>query len=1066
MQALGKLCGKLNKDTQREMIEAWKELCGSNLFWSKCQTLAEGTGTVPDAAESVWAELDRFRRSLVPLTYLPGFPVVSECNRLAASLQAMVLGAVLIRLARVRSGKSSGKRFRRWIRRIDGAAFAENSLPPLAGADHSTLAGADQSTLAGADQSTTMADELALLEVILHGRTASSHRSAVWSVVRSLLGRTTAMRPVPVLLVSQSDDQGDVAWLSLSRVPGQGLLVPAPWMLRTLGPDWCDALQNLAKRDGVIPAGCDVLYDLPGLAPLDGTSAQAAFGVALGLFREGREQAPHCAVSAALTGTALTELAPVEGLVTSGRTLGPKLVAARAAGLRRVIVAPENSRQLKDIPRDGLEVQSAATLKEALDLATPDISKNEVMAQLRGLLEQHPADGLLREVLQLAETPEGRSLGRFWLYKKISSRVATDIWAAWDTANKRRVVLKCLKRQEASPKLRKRFTDEARTLAEHQRTNIVRYCGGPFSLPDDHSSGYSDYLAMEAVVPGSLGKLIRDVAAGRRRPFDREAEIKLIAEDLLDAVGYLHEKNLIHHDIKPSNVLIEEADGRVKRAVVADFEVQLERLAGMEIRTLAGADQSTREEEVDYTVKEHVFGTPPYKAPELRAVEASDPSPRSDIYAIGLVIGALLAGRECAVDEPTEAFIEGLPCAGQLKDVLLRATKPLPTERYASCADFWAELRECTFAWKSDLDNKVPISVREAVPVVSLGVALNALGGIIARFLNSFFYFDLIGTLFTALVLGPWWALLVGLWTNTLTALLLYPGVPVEEYAPWVLVQFVAAGVGSTLFACVPTAGAWLRGERKVPFPLPREPGSLGRALALVAFVAFYGLLIAAICTFVGTTVPGSQHGILHRVMDNQGSGFSDKLLLNSTNALIELIVALYLVGSTMTTLGNRLIVQRRPGKMLGTPLTWWLGLCCLAAGLVCWLGSSLYPPVTLPDSFPPRVAFVVLLLLALAGILLAFVLEPLVWRRLLPRYRDPYSVLRQPQPSRGRKFWRGLVIFLILLALVVRLRYADVAGIEVALAKNLYFAALVVILVLAGTTAWGGRVPADKVTG
>lgn len=123
------------------------------------------------------------------------------------------------------------------------------------------------------------------------------------------------------------------------------------------------------------------------------------------------------------------------------------------------------------------------------------------------------------------------------------------------------------------------------------------------------------YIAMEYVAGGDLAQLQRD---GRPMLPRRAVEI---AARVAHALAHAHALGIVHHDIKPANILVDEVAGQVK---LADFG--LARLADLQ-RSRTGV----------------LAGTPVYMSPEQLAEGAQDA--RADLYSLGVVLFELLAGR-------------------------------------------------------------------------------------------------------------------------------------------------------------------------------------------------------------------------------------------------------------------------------------------------------------------------------------------------------------------------------------------------------------------------------------
>lgn len=186
------------------------------------------------------------------------------------------------------------------------------------------------------------------------------------------------------------------------------------------------------------------------------------------------------------------------------------------------------------------------------------------------------------------------------------------VYLAREESLERLVAVKVLSQErgldEAS---RERFRREARTAARLTHPNIVPL----------HAFGEAEgmmYLVMGYVSGESLAsRLRRDVRLG-------VAETRRIVADLADALDHAHRQGVVHRDVKPDNVLIDDESGR---ALLADFGVA-RALGGGGTMTQAGT----------------VIGTPDFMSPE-QAAGNPHVDGRSDLYSLGALAYALLAGR-------------------------------------------------------------------------------------------------------------------------------------------------------------------------------------------------------------------------------------------------------------------------------------------------------------------------------------------------------------------------------------------------------------------------------------
>jgi serine/threonine-protein kinase len=154
-----------------------------------------------------------------------------------------------------------------------------------------------------------------------------------------------------------------------------------------------------------------------------------------------------------------------------------------------------------------------------------------------------------------------------------------------------------------------RFRREAQSAASLSHPNVVQV------YDQGRAEDGRPYIAMEHVPGGNLKYLIT-----RRGVLD-PAEAALLASQVAEALGAAHERGIVHRDVKPQNVLIDEAGD----AKVADFGIAL---AASSSSTTSGTNR--------------VFGTASYMSPEQAMGERV--GPQSDLYSLGVVLYEMLTG--------------------------------------------------------------------------------------------------------------------------------------------------------------------------------------------------------------------------------------------------------------------------------------------------------------------------------------------------------------------------------------------------------------------------------------
>ncbi len=171
-----------------------------------------------------------------------------------------------------------------------------------------------------------------------------------------------------------------------------------------------------------------------------------------------------------------------------------------------------------------------------------------------------------------------------------------------------------------NPRILKRFTKEARTLSSLNHPNIVAiYEIG--DIQDCH------YIVMEYFQDSLKERIKKD---GNLLP----EEALHIASQIADALFYAHQKNIIHRDVKPDNIMFRQ-DGT---PVILDFGIAKQMDSNTKI-TRTGTS----------------IGTPQYMSPEQCNAEKLDG--RSDIYSLGVVLYEMLTGRPPYTGDTTMAII-------------------------------------------------------------------------------------------------------------------------------------------------------------------------------------------------------------------------------------------------------------------------------------------------------------------------------------------------------------------------------------------------------------------------
>ncbi|HEX9886519.1 MAG TPA: serine/threonine-protein kinase [Longimicrobiales bacterium] len=212
--------------------------------------------------------------------------------------------------------------------------------------------------------------------------------------------------------------------------------------------------------------------------------------------------------------------------------------------------------------------------------------------------------------------------GRYSLERELGRGGMGIVFLAREVALDRMVALKLLPPEMAArPGLKERFLREARMAARLSHPNIV-----PIHTVDE-VDGFV-FFAMAYVDGGTLGDRIRE-----RGPLTHSEAVRLLRE-VSWALGHAHLQGLVHRDVKPDNILLEQGTGR---AMVTDF--------GIAVLAEDAGDESPTQ----------VLGTAEFMSPEQATGAVVDA--RSDLYSLGCVGFYALSGRVPFTADTAQAIL-------------------------------------------------------------------------------------------------------------------------------------------------------------------------------------------------------------------------------------------------------------------------------------------------------------------------------------------------------------------------------------------------------------------------
>lgn len=324
-------------------------------------------------------------------------------------------------------------------------------------------------------------------------------------------------------------------------------------------------------------------------------------------------------------------------------------------------------------------------------------------ARQMGLVDTLPASEALSP--RSADAPPDR-VGPYRLVRTVGSGGMGEVWLGeQEQPVKRRVAVKLIRTELATERFLDRFQAERQALALMEHDGIARiYDTG--TTPDG-----APYLIMEYVDGGP----VTDYCDGRR--LGVRARVELCAR-IADAIEHAHQNGVIHRDLKPTNLLVTESDGRPVPKVI-DFG-------------LAKAIDIPLSDRTQLTQTGQIVGTPEYMSPEQAWGGQVDT--RTDVYSLGVVLYELLTGQHplrlerlgqanlvkllhaigeqdavrpssrvskssVNIENTSRSRRQRSPRAlaatlrGDLDCILLRALSREPAHRYASIGEFASDLR-------------------------------------------------------------------------------------------------------------------------------------------------------------------------------------------------------------------------------------------------------------------------------------------------------------------------------------------------------------------------------------
>lgn len=300
------------------------------------------------------------------------------------------------------------------------------------------------------------------------------------------------------------------------------------------------------------------------------------------------------------------------------------------------------------------------------------------------------------QVMQLLSGKAAFFLGKYKLLNLLGVGGMGRVFLAEHTIMHRKVALKVISKEFSNnPDALKQFQAEARAIATLNHINIVQ-------AYNFESEGDRFYIVMEYVDGQSLEKRVL-----KEGPLPINDVVSYLRQSA-KALRHAHQRNMIHCDIKPDNLLLNQ-DGQIKILDMGIAKLNDPKKKSQAQETAPTSDSQAKKDE------SHILGTVDYLAPEMASGEA-EADPRVDIYSLGCTMFFLLTGQvpypETTLIERILAHQEKPPrdprelrpdTPKELAYIILKMEEKKPEDRYQSMDEVLAAL-DASFPESTDLN--------------------------------------------------------------------------------------------------------------------------------------------------------------------------------------------------------------------------------------------------------------------------------------------------------------------------------------------------------------------------
>jgi serine/threonine protein kinase len=283
----------------------------------------------------------------------------------------------------------------------------------------------------------------------------------------------------------------------------------------------------------------------------------------------------------------------------------------------------------------------------------------------------------------------GKQLGDYLIVDMLGQGGMARVYRGLDKKLNRYAAVKVIDAttiREDEVEYRKRFTNEARSIARLSHPNIV----GVYQF-DQVGNLY--YMAMNFIEGRDLRSILKEHE--KRNTYMSAWEVLRIIADMGSALDYAHSEGVIHRDVKPSNIMVTPGG----KAVLTDF--------GLALSVMEGTIGNT-------------FGSAHYIAPE-QAVNSAQAVPQSDLYSLGVVLYEMLTNK-VPFDDPSAMAVamkhltDPPPLASKINShlptavdaLLAKALEKEPKKRYENCQKLLGALEVVLGEMLRDVESGIP----------------------------------------------------------------------------------------------------------------------------------------------------------------------------------------------------------------------------------------------------------------------------------------------------------------------------------------------------------------------